>query len=184
MEYKVKGSHVIQIAAWVDKALGAGTYKKRMGELDPSAAVPLALAWYALDPQMKLLEGAARETNKSVMDVVREIAAANARNDLSTIYKVFLKLASPHFVLGQGKKMWSTYAAFGDVNITKNEGQLFLCESRHVPARFDQWVRGAWLGFLCSAVELAGGKNPRAKFHDAPNDPAGNCVFTFELRWE
>src|SRR5688500_12073651 len=93
-DFRVKGSHVLQARKFVDEKLGEGSYKTLAGPSAPTGVI-LTNAWYDLEPMSKVVAQAASKLNRSVEEISTEISSRNAREDLPTIYKLFVKVASP-----------------------------------------------------------------------------------------
>ena len=161
-DYKVKGSHVVMAAHWVDERLGAGTFKRLVGDSDREyQSVLLPVAWYNVDPLNETLKQVSLELKRSVGDMTMEIARLNALKDLTTMYRIFLKIAAPVRVMGFTPRLWSTYVRFGEARAVTNEPGHYLGECTGIPRRLLEWTGGAWRGFVPAAIELAGGRDVR-----------------------
>jgi hypothetical protein len=161
-DYKIKGSHVVMAAQWIDQRLGAGTFKKLVGTSDPEyESVLLPVAWYNVDPLNQVLQGIAGELRSNVADMTMEIARLNALKDLTSMYRIFLRIAAPVRVMGFTPRLWSTYVGFGEAKAIKNEPGDYLGECLGIPRRLLDWTCGAWRGFVPAAIELAGGRDVR-----------------------
>jgi hypothetical protein len=159
-DYKVKGSHVVMAAHWVDERLGAGTFKKLVGVSDPEyQSVLMPVVWYNVDPLNEALQQVSAELHKPVSDMTMEIARLNALKDLTTMYRIFLRIAAPVRVMGFTPRLWSTYVGFGEATAIKNEPGDYLGECTGIPKRLIDWTSGAWRGFVPAAIELAGGRD-------------------------
>jgi hypothetical protein len=159
-EYKVKGSHVVMAAQWVDQRLGAGAFKRLVGDADPEyQSVLLPVAWYNVDPLNEALQKVSLELKKSVGDMTMEIARLNALKDLTTMYRIFLKIAAPVRVMSFTPRLWSTYVRFGEAKAITNQPGHYLGECTGIPKHLLEWTGGAWRGFVPAAIELAGGRD-------------------------
>lgn len=162
-DYKIKGSHVVMAAQWIDQRLGAGTFKRLVGATkDPDyQAVLMPVVWYNVDPLNQVLQSIAGELRSNVADMTMEIARLNALKDLTTMYRFFLRIAAPVRVMGFTPRLWSTYVRFGEAKAIKNEPGDYLGECTGIPKRLLEWTSGAWRGFVPAAIELAGGRDVR-----------------------
>jgi hypothetical protein len=163
-EYKVKGSHVVMANQWVDQRLGPGTFKALVepnGE--PWNGLLLPVTWYDVDPLQKALTVVAQKLGRSVEELTMEIAGENARKDLTTIYRIFMRIAAPHRVMANTPKLWSTYVKFGEARAVVNDSGHYIGECEGIPRHLLEWTCGAWRGFVPTAIELAGGKDVHAK---------------------
>jgi hypothetical protein len=161
-DYKCKGSHVVMAAQWVDERMGPGTFKKLVGDTDSEyQSVLMPVAWYNVEALDGVLQQVARELHKSVEDITMEIARQNALKDLTTMYRIFLRIAAPVRVMGFTPRLWSTYVHFGDAVAIKNEPGHYIGECTGLPKHLLEWCSGAWRGFVPAAIELAGGREVR-----------------------
>jgi hypothetical protein len=150
--YRTKGSHLIQAEAWTDERLGAGAFKKLLGEVTGEpVGLLLPGAWYDVEP-FNRCSTRSRRTSGSRSKTSRWAWLARTR------CRIFLRFATPHRVLSQTPRLWSTYVAFGDAQAILNEPGHYIGEGTGIPPHLLDWVCGAWRGFIPAAVEVAGGK--------------------------
>ena len=184
IEWKTKGSHLIQARGWIDEALGEGAFRKLVDEIAaPISPVLLPGTWYDVEGLVRVLATAALKLGRSVEDITAEIARRNALADLTTIYRIFLRIAAPARVLGQAPRLWSTYVAFGDARAVVNEPGHFIGEGSGIPTHLLDWTCGAWRGFLPAAVELAGGKSAIGKIVSRDTGADGLARLRYELNY-
>jgi hypothetical protein len=163
-EYKVKGSHVVMANKWVDERLGPGTFKDLVAAHgDPWNGLLFPVTWYDVDPLQQALVVVGQKLGRSVEDLTMEIARENARKDLTTIYRIFMRIAAPQRVMSNTPKLWSTYVKFGEARAVTNEPGHYVGECEGIPRHFLEWTCGAWRGFVPTAIELAGGKDVQGK---------------------
>lgn len=161
-KYTVKGTHVLMARKWVDQKLGEGTFTK-MASAKAELPVFLPSSWYPVAPIAYAIQMAARELRISVEDASTEIAEQNARTDLTTVYRAFLRVAGPHMVMNATTSLWRNYVAFADAKKVENVPGRFLGECRDIPNDLLDWACGCWRGFVPTAIQLAGGKNCKHK---------------------
>jgi hypothetical protein len=159
-EYKTKGTHLLAAQQWVDQRLGAGTFAE-LFQLTPGRSL-LPNVWYEVDPLVRALSTVAKRVDRPLEEIVMEIAARNARDDLRSVYRIFLRIAAPVRLMAWTPQLWSTYVRFGVARALHNEKGHYLGECSGVPTRLLDWVCGAWRGFVPTAIEVAGGKEARA----------------------
>jgi hypothetical protein len=160
--YLCKGAHIIQSRNWVNEKLGPGTFEGLVADAGPNwRANFLPSTWYEVAPLAQALKHVAPQVKMSVQDVTREIARRNALNDLKTFYRVFLSIVAPVRVMSFTPQLWSTYVKFGVSRAIRNEQGHYVGECTGIPEQFIDWVCGAWLGFVPTTIEVAGGKNVR-----------------------
>ncbi len=157
-DYTVKGTHVQMARKWIEQRLGVLPELTAEGRA-PWPAVILASSWYDAFPVVAAIELAAKKLRMSVVDVSTDIAEQNARNDLTTVYRAFLRVAGPHMVMNATSALWRNYVAFGLASKITNEYGNYVGECHNLPNVLLDWACGCWLGFVPTAIELAGGKN-------------------------
>jgi hypothetical protein len=161
--FKVKGTHVLQTRQLINEKLGEGAFAtlvhetKEARELWPGVILPST--WYEIAPLQIILAIVARNLKSTVEEVTTHIATRNARNDLTSVYRAFLKVAGPHLTLSATHKLWSTYVSFGESRAIQNEPGIYMGECRGMPKHLLPWACGCWRGFIPTAIEISGGKN-------------------------
>jgi len=169
--YTVKGTHIITSRSWVDEQLGEGYFAQRSSDVRaPWGSKPLPSAWYDVHALMKVMEPICEQLNISVFDAFSDIAARNASDDLTTIYRAFLRLAGARGLLNATPTLWRNYVAFGTVEKITNQPGLHEAIGRGIPTPLLDWACACWNGFIPTAVTLAGGSNPVLKIIETGPD--------------
>ncbi|MCA9696442.1 MAG: hypothetical protein KC431_02870 [Myxococcales bacterium] len=161
--FTVKGTHIMMGRTWVDERLGEGTFDSMAEEFEAGWVKLLPSSWYDVLPFNKIISRAASKLDISVVDAVTEIATLNAKKDLTTIYRAFMRAAGPKALLQATPVLWRNYVAFAEAKKLSNETGLLIAECRMIPAEVFDWAQGCWHGFLPAAIELAGGKNAKSR---------------------
>jgi hypothetical protein len=185
--HKTKGSHVMQARSWIDKQLGPGSFDALVDSIVPGeidAKILLPGSWYSVGPLIKVFQEAARRLNSTVHDVTREIARQNAFNDLTTLYRVFLRIAAPVRVMSFTPRLWSNYVAFGEAVAIRNDPGYYIGECTGVPMEYLEWSCGAWCGFVPAAIEVAGGASARPRILGTWRESDGSRRLQCEVRYD
>jgi hypothetical protein len=124
------------------------------------------------------LERSAKELGSTVQAIAIAASQANAREDLPTIYKAFLRLAAPVRVMNFTPQLWRTYVGFAEVRGLRNEPGYYRAECVNIPARTLEWATGGWLGFIPSAIEIAGGRRAQGRVLERSAQRAGGDLYT------
>jgi hypothetical protein len=181
---KTKGSHVMQAREWIDAKLGAGTFTSLVqgkGAIDNPILLPGT--WYDVLPLVEALEVVGKQVNRSVHDMTAEIARQNALRDLTTMYRVFLRIAAPVRVMSFTPRLWGNYVAFGQASAIRNEPTHYIGECSGVPSRLLDWASGAWCGFVPAAIEVAGGKDAVGRITGVWREPGDMRRLQCEVRY-
>jgi hypothetical protein len=184
-EYKVKGSHVIAGREWIDEKLGAGTFEKFVAGGDPAFQALLPGTWYDIFTFNDAITKSAQRLGRDVKGITEEIARINGLRDLTSLYRVFLRVAAPVRVMGFLPQLWRNYVKFGDTTVITNEHGLFVGECVGIPTKVIDWACGGWRGFVPAAIEVAGGKNLRKRIVEKTPQPnkSGYHRLLFEARY-
>jgi hypothetical protein len=111
---------------------------------------------------------------------MRHFGSTIARYDLSTIYKMLLKVGSPAFVLKRVNVVYSTYVRGGAITapaVEKSHARLALSDGDFPFYFCDQGVPG----WFTAAIELSGGKDANVVQAECVHRGAKNCVW--EATW-
>jgi hypothetical protein len=131
----------------------------------------------------KLYLDAGAQLGMSVEDITTDIARRSAFADLTTLYRVFLRILQPQRVAGFTPQLWSLYVSFGKARMLVNEPGRCVGEGSALPEELLDWACGGWRGFLPAGIEVAGGKNVRGKIVDRKTGPDGLCTLRFECTY-
>lgn len=156
-ERLVKGSHITQAERWVDARLGKGTFKELTSSAGENWQIILPMAWYEVDVLEAALEQVSSKLRLSVEDITTEVARANAEADLTSIYRVFLRVAQPQRVLSLTPRLWTTYVKFGSASAIENERGHYIGQGDGIDERLLAWACGCWRGFIPATITVAGG---------------------------
>lgn len=162
-EHWCKGTHAIQIRDWVEAKQGRAAFAQLMAEHGPTPEDGrefLVSGWYDAAQLLAVIESVAAAAHISVESAVQEIARRNAHHDLTTVYRVFLRILSPQPVLSFLPRLWQQYFRFGTVVVLANTPGSISFVTRGISTRFVPWVRGGWRGFLPETIVVSGGKQP------------------------
>jgi uncharacterized protein (TIGR02265 family) len=179
-EHTVKGTHVIVASQFVDENLGAGTFRKLTESGGQRWAVLLPSSWYELDILHAALLESSRRLSRDIHQMSTEIAARNAKTDLTGVYRFVMKALAPHRVLSQLPHLWRFYVRFGECAPLSNEKGHYIAEGRGMLHEYAEWATGCWRGFISTAVEMSGGKDVRVQIGKPWPEPDGSR-FRFEI---
>jgi hypothetical protein len=167
----------------VDERLGEGTFVALTKSGGPRWGLVLPAMWYEVDILRNALEQVAAKLRMSVEEASTEIAARNAEEDLSTIYKIFLRVAKPQTVLSFTPRLWRTYVNFASASAVLNESKHYVGRGEGFSAEQMEWAAGCWRGFIPAAIRMAGGRNPRGSVTQRSRMPSGLYAVEFEVRY-
>lgn len=184
---KVKGSAIKATLAFLEKHAGEAKTAEILARLDPGdrqmlEETMLVGNWYDLKPLLHLMaasEGAVEVPQGRT--VAWEIGRFSADFGLKTIYRLFIKLADPGFVVRKATQLFSTNYDSGSMDLVKaepHEAVMRLTGFEEPDARFCQRL----LGFMQRSLELSGAKNVRMDHPKCEARGDGHCEFM--AKWD
>jgi hypothetical protein len=183
LTHAAKGSHITQVKRFVDAHLARGAFTRlALGAGgDASWDVVTVNAWYDAFVLQRVLEAVSCELDRSVVSIATEVARDNALADLTSIYRMFMRIAQPQRMLYFTPQLWRNYVNFGDSRAIRNDPGSYVGGTKGVPASLLDWVCGNWLGFIPTGIELAGGVIQRASITErAANGDLSSVVLTVD----
>ncbi len=160
----VKGIALESTPKFILKKLGEDAHKKWINSLSENAkkvySMPIfnhkwySLKEYLLDPTMILCELFFNGDIEKVLDIGR----FSAENSLKGIYKIFIKLGSPEFILKKASMVLSSYYQPSSIEVT--ELLKYKCTVRIT--KFEEMhriIENRIIGWIEKALEISGAKN-------------------------
>lgn len=140
------------------------------------------LDWYDIDIALKI-------PTKVICDMFYagsvkgawEMGRQSAKFTLTGIYKIFVKVGSPAFVLGRAGHIFSTYYNPSRIELVKsdkNSAVLVINEFENI----DKYIENRIGGWIECALEINGLKNPEVKITSSLAQGAEQT--TYQLNWE
>ncbi len=179
----VKGSHVIILKEWVDEKLGSDSFAALTKHAGDRWTVILPMAWYDIELVNEVFAEASARTGIPVEEISTQVCRLNAERDLTSIYRLFLRVAQPKLVLDHTPKLWRTYVSFGNASAIRNERGYYLGQGDGFEEHLVPWVCGCWLGFIPAAIRLAGGRDLKSRLLKKWRDPNGTYSVQLEVNY-
>jgi hypothetical protein len=112
---ETKGSAFISAVNALKKMAPPAAFERMVESLPPEAAQlvrkpPLPVEWLPSKLWFDVIYGAHRHLFNGDDEKMAELACIALMGDLRTVYKVFIKLLSPQYVIERGTRIWETYA--------------------------------------------------------------------------
>ena len=170
-----KAAAIISVLATLRETLTPAQLDAFLRALPPDTRAlvekpPLASTWILSDHFFAILDTLHEGVYGRDLARTTELARAAMLNDLSTIYRVFIRLSSPGFVLARGAKIYTTY--------TRNNGELAVPEVGDHFARIT--LRGnarctptVWAyntGAILATMQATGVKEPKVEIVSGGKD--------------
>jgi hypothetical protein len=148
----------------------------------------LAASWYDLFAHAALDLAAADLRAMAAWESVASASALQAEDDAAGIYRLLLKLVSPHMLVSKMGKISAQYFDHGGVEVQRVDARAARMTRTGIANQLYWWWGGILEGYVLSLFRISGAKNPTAHagvlVTDAPDDPLGIGRFTVDVRWE
>jgi len=148
----------------------------------------LAASWYDLFAHAALDIAAADLRKKSAWESVASASALQAENDARGIYRLLLKVVSPHVLINKLGKITAQYFDQGTVEVDRVDDRAARMRLSGIANKLYWWWGGILDGYVHALFRLAGAKNTVAHAgvlaSDAPDDPLGLGRFAVDVRWD
>lgn len=171
---------------WVQLEHGAAGMDRLRAQTSPElrASLDAGIAkakWYPFEQFLELNILLDRLFGNGDLDLVRTLGRYGADANLTTIYRLFYKVGTTHWILGRAVRLWSAHYDSGVLEIlTRGPGTAVMrIRDFATPHRVHCLSVGGWAE---RAVELSGAKNV------VLSEPAcranGDDICQLEARWD
>ncbi len=183
----IKGTSFFGRLQYVRRYHGEGAVERVLAAMADQAMASqlrrgaLRSAWYPFAAYVDLNECVDRVCGRGDGSLPRAMAAQVAEDDLASIYRAFLRVASPSFVLRHVGQIWKQYHDSGRVVVLRDE-----------PAHVDLEVVGfdtphhvhcdAVGGWMERCVQMTGVKGAKVTHPSCRARGADRCLY--EVRWQ
>jgi len=182
----IKGTAVLDTLEAIKARAGKVELDKIVSHLDPETREILQRpispsSWYSCDAFSRFLEADIRETAGGNEQELVKRAEAVIEKQLSGIYKMFVRLGSPEFVIRRIAAVHSTY--FDGVQIIPEMKGPNSARIQYVGFSRNHRIMGfAILGFFRKALEISGAK--KVDVHFTVPIEAGEKFCELALLWD
>jgi len=162
---RVKGTAVISSLAYLKERLGAEKYTQIFSGLSVEAQAALGSTilpsnWYEFSHLLELMKRAEVHLPRGAKSMAWEMGRYSAESGLSTVYKIFFRVADVSFILKKTAQVFSNYYDSGTmetVSITDKSALVSLRGFDQPSVHFCDRL----LGWMERTVEMTGAKNVR-----------------------
>lgn len=105
-----------------------------------------------------------------------------ADRSLNTVYRFFLRLSQPAFVLRNFPKLWERFFTAGTVEVPVAEKGHAVIRFT-LPEVFQDWLEPACYGYSRKAIEMAGGRDVAMRPSGPSSLSDGTLEAAFDLTW-
>ncbi len=182
----VKGSALATRILWVQLQHGEAAYQRVLDEVSPglrSAIEPgiNKATWYPFEQYVELTLVLDRIFGTGDLSLVKELARYGADANLKTIYRLFYKVGSVHWILGRAVRLWNAHYDSGYCEVTTRGPTSAVLRVRgfSTPHRAHCLSVEGW----CErSIELSGGLRPMLT--ETYCRTRGDDLCQFDAVWE
>jgi hypothetical protein len=182
----VKGSALASRVLWVQLGHGAAGLAKVRAEASPALAATLDAGvekarWYPLPQFYELNVLIDRLFGAGDLALVRALGRHGADANLTTIYRLFYKVGTTHWILGRAVRLWSAHYDTGYLEVLARGARAATLRI-HNFALPDRAHCLSVLGWTERSIELSGGQRVLAA--ETLCRTRGDDMCQLETAWE
>jgi hypothetical protein len=118
----VKGSALASRVLWVQLEHGEGGSRRLMAEVSPELKATIEAgvnkaSWYPFEQFIELNVVLDRLFGKGDLGIVKSLGRYGADANLRTIYRLFYKVGTVHWILGRAVRLWSAHYDSGYLEV-------------------------------------------------------------------
>ena len=163
----VKGSALSSRVLWVELGHGEAGMQRLLHQVSPDLRHSIETGigkakWYPFEQFVELNTAIDRLFGKGDMSLIRELGRFGADANLTTIYRLFFKVGTVHWILGRAVRLWSAHYDSGYLEVMTRGPKTTVLRIRG----FDTPDRAHCLsvmGWCERSIELSGGKAVEVK---------------------
>jgi len=184
---EVKGTAIVTLPLFIKERFGERGFNQWINALTPEArkvyqGPVLTSVWYPLkevliEPLRKMCDLFFAGDLKGA----REAGRFSADYSLKGIYKIFVKLGSPEFMVRRASNILPMYYTPSEMKVVESRKGQGILQITHFP-EMDQALEIRILGWMERAIEISRGKQPHIKI--TRSLAAGDSVTEFQANWK
>lgn len=125
MSASVKGVAMYDVMLFTQQRFGADAWEALLASMSPKDRQALAsilpVGWYDLALYARLLRQLVEAHGQGRPALLEECGRFGAEHDLTTIHRMFMRIASPGFILDQAMKLWRRFQDTGSWQVDRTE---------------------------------------------------------------
>jgi hypothetical protein len=182
----VKGSALSSRVLWVQLGHGDAGMDRLRAQASPELRYSLEQGinkakWYPFEQFIELNELIDRLFGKGDLGLIRELGRYGADANLTTIYRLFYKVGTTHWILGRAVRLWSAHYDSGYLEVLTRGPKTAVLRIRGfaTPHKIHCTAVAGWAE---RSIELSGGVN--VDLHEPVCRTRGDEMCQLEAKWE
>jgi hypothetical protein len=157
----VKGSALSSRVLWVQLNHGSAGLERLLPQCSPELRATIEggvhkAHWYPLEHFVELIATIDRLFGAGDLSLVRDLARFGADANLTTIYRLFYKVGTTHWILGRAVRLWSAHYDSGYLEVLTRGPKTAVLKIRAFDTPHPVHCMSV-LGWAERSVELSGG---------------------------
>jgi hypothetical protein len=182
----VKGSALTSRILWVQLEHGDGGFKRLLAQVSPELRQSLEMGvikarWYPFEQFIELNLVLDRLFGSGDGKLIKVLGRYGADANLKTIYRLFYKVGTVHWILGRAVRLWSAHYDQGFLEVATRGPKAAILRVRSFPTPHPVHC-AAVEGWAERSIELSGGKQPKMAETKCRN--RGDEVCQYEATWD
>ena len=161
----VKGSALASRVLWVKLGHGAAGLDRLLAQCSPALRATIEAGvekatWYPFAQFVELNLVIDRLFGKGDLALIKELGRYGADANLTTIYRLFFKVGTTHWILGRAVRLWSAHYDSGALEVMTRGPKTAILRIRDFATPHEAHCLSI-LGWCERSVELSGGTHVR-----------------------
>jgi hypothetical protein len=182
----VKGSALSSRVLWVKLSHGEAGRDRLLAQCSPGlrASIEAGIAkarWYPFEQFVELNVLIDRLFGTGDLGLVRELGRYSADVNLTTIYRLFFKVGTAHWILGRAVRLWSAHYDSGTLEVLTRGSKTAVLRIRGFATPHLAHCESV-AGWAQRSIELSGGAG--VVVTEPLCRTRGDDICQFEAKWE
>ena len=160
----VKGSALTSRILWVQLEHGEAGFQRLLAQVSPELKSIVEMGvhkakWYPFEQFVEMNLVLDRLYGKGDLGLIKDLGRYGADANLKTIYRLFYKVGTVHWILGRAVRLWSAHYDSGYTEVATRGPRAAVMRIRGfaTPHRAHCLSVAGWME---RSIELSGGKRP------------------------
>jgi eukaryotic-like serine/threonine-protein kinase len=182
----IRGISLISAVKYVTEQYGEGGMNKVLDNLgqeekDVFRSKLNPMNWYPISAYANFIGGVDKIFGKGDFALCFEIGRYSAMDTFSGLYKVFMELGNPHFVIRRGHIAWRTIVDTGELEVEQTGDKYVKVKVTGFDGPQKSYCFKVG-GYFSKVLEMSGAKNVKVQEIQCACDRATFCEY--EMQWE
>ena len=182
----VKGSALSSRILWVQLEHGDAGWKRLLHQASPELRSAIEMGvnkakWYSFELFVELNETLDRLFGQGDRALIRPLGRFGADANLKTIYRLFYKIGSVHWILGRAVRLWSAHYDSGFLEVATRGPKAAVLRVRGFATPHPAHCLAVH-GWAERSIELSGGK--KVVMEETKCRTRGDELCQYDASWE